>query len=145
MPFTFSAWFSGTSRGANKFSKLKTLHRGPRKGCSSFHTPASNLSCKLTIQVTGRNARLSRLPSSQMPSIHSGSPGPDCVQATGSLRLGLTSKRVEWITLCCGFRLGVRERQNQIQDRFVYVLFTSNPSVPRDLSGWLLCSIWATF
>lgn len=73
-------------------SHLKTLRRGTRKGCSSFHTPARNSCCKLIIQVTGRNTRLSRLTSSQMPSLQSGSLGPDCVQATGSLRPGLKGR-----------------------------------------------------
>lgn len=114
MHFTFSAWFSGTSRVANKFSKpknrtpshLKTLHGGALRGCSTFHSPASNSSCKLMIQVAGRNARLSYLTSSQMPSIHSGSPGPDWIQATGSLRPERKS-RIEWIILCCGSRTGL--------------------------------------
>lgn len=155
MYFTFSARFSGTSRVANEFPKpksrvpsllhLKTLHRDALKGCVSFQAPASNSSCKLMIQVTGRKARRSRLTSGQMPSIHRGSPGPDRVWATGSLRPGLKSRRVEWVTLCCDFTLGVGDMQNQTQDRFAYILPTCYPSVPRGLTQWLLFSTGAIF
>lgn len=140
---------------ANKFPKpksrvpsllhLKTLHRDALKGCASFQAPASNSSCKLMIRVTGRNARRSRLTSSQMPSIHRGSPGPDCVWATGSLRPGFKSRRVERVTLCYDFTLGVRDTQNQIRDRFAYILSPCHPSVPRGLTRWLPFSIGAIF
>lgn len=146
MYFTFSAqpgspappgWPTSSSSQKSRVPSLlhlKTLHRDALKGCASFQAPASNSSCKLMIQVTGRNARRSRLTSSQMPSIHRGSPGPDCVWAMGSLRPGLKSRRVAWVTLCYDFTLGVRDTQNQIQDRFAYILSPCHPSVPRGLT-----------
>lgn len=66
-----------------------------------------------------------------MPSIHSGSPGPDCVQAT-LVKARTSEHGLEWIRLCCGFSIGVTERQNK--SRFVYTPLLGHPSVPTNLT-----------